>query len=95
MILYGFLLLYLLLVLFSVIFFLVKKFNTNPAHATLTQHPIKPFKSFSFAKVKISRFITRYECPECGYLSMDLSNSCPHCKENGKITSLIANTMAF
>jgi len=89
------LLFYVLLLLISVVFFFVKKLNTRPIQVALN-FPKKRPKWFSFAgKVRISRFITQYECPECGFKSMDSSVHCPRCFTKGKERPLVANTMSF
>jgi len=86
-------LLYLLLLVFSMIFFLVKKFSVNPIQIALAMPQKRYVKFFLSGKVRISRFITQYECPECGYKSMKKSKRCPRCKVEGKETLMVANTM--
>ena len=95
MIFYATLLFYALLLIISVILFLVRKFSTKPVQIALA-FPLKnSFHLFSAGRVKISRFITQYECPDCGYKSMEPSKHCPHCKNDGKKIPLLVKTMPF
>lgn len=89
------LLIYILLLLFSLVFFFVKKFNISPYQIAFALPQKKSFRLFFSEKVRVSRFITFYECPECGYKSMEKSKDCPHCKMEGKEAPLVANTIPF
>jgi len=91
------LLLYILLLLFSLVFFSGRKFNISPLQIAFASSQKKSFSFFFPGKVRISHFITLYECPECGYKSTEKSKVCPHCKTEGKgkETPLVANTIPF
>jgi len=95
MIFYGLLLFYVLLLIFSLLFFFVEKSDFNPFQIAFAIQQKKSFKFFFPGKVRISRYITLYECPECGYKSMEKSKNCPHCKIEGKETPLVAKTIPF
>jgi len=86
------LLLYILILLYSLAFFLVRKFNVSPFQIAFASQNNKSFKFFLPGKVRISRYLTLYECPECGYKSKEKSKICPHCKVEGGKTPLVAKT---
>ncbi len=88
-------LLYILFLLYAVIFFLVKKVRVDTLKLSLEVPQKTSFNIFSPEKVKISHLITQYECPKCGFKSMEPIKSCPHCHDNGDKVSLIAKTMSF
>lgn len=94
MMLYA-LLIYILLLLFSLVFFFVKKLNISPFQITFALPQKKSFMFFFPEKVRVYHFITLYECPECGYKSMEKSKVCPLCKVEGKEAPLVANTIPF
>jgi len=89
------LLLYVLLLLFSLVLFIIRKFNISPFQIAFALPQKKSFRLFFPRKVRISHFITLYECPECGYKSMEKSKVCPHCKMEGRETPMAANTFPF
>ncbi len=89
------LLLYVLLLLISFVFFMVRKLNISPFQIAFATPQKKPFRLFFPRKVRISHFITLYECPECGYKSMEKSKVCPQCTIEGKEMPLVANTIPF
>ncbi len=96
MILYGLLgtlILYTLLLLVSVIYLGTKKSSREVLPVSFAL-PVDPphFPLFS-GKVKLSRYITRYKCPECGYSSHDHEKYCPRCLENGKHIAMNAFTL--
>lgn len=76
-----FVLLYVLFLIYSVIFFLTKKSGVNSREVTLSVPQKKPANIFSAGKVKISHFIIQYECPKCGYKSQTYQEKCSFCNE--------------
>ncbi len=87
--------LFILFLLFFLAFFFVRKFNISLFQIAFVTQPKKSFKFFFPGKVRISRYITLYECQECGYKSMEKSKNCPHCKIEGKEIPLVAKTIPF
>ncbi len=81
-------LLYVILLVVSLFFFLFKKFRfdggTGQIAFALPQK--KRVKFFTSGKVRIFRYITQYECPKCGYKSMEADEHCPHCEAKRDIS---------
>ncbi len=94
MILYV-LIFYVFMLVLSLLFFFIKRHRSFTVQNSFALSQKKPFQLFFFGKVKVSKYITLYECPECGHKSMEPSKNCPHCKANGKIVPLVAKTMPF
>ncbi len=94
MILYATLLFYLLLVLVSAVFLWRKSAGTSHTPGAFA-FPMKNFLLFGPHKAKISRFVTHYECPECGYETEDHRVHCPRCRAEGKSVRLEAHTLIF
>jgi hypothetical protein len=86
---------YLLLLILSVIYIFARKAALYPFQMAFS-FPLKDLsRSLLGSKPKVSRFITQYECPVCGYRSMDQTTYCPHCLEEEKKTKLTAKTIPF
>lgn len=94
MIFYGTLLFYFFLVIVSALFFWWKPSGT-PQKDEAFAFPLKNFSVFGLNKAKISRFVTHYECPECGFRSEEHLRQCPRCKAEGKRVQMEARTFVF
>ena len=94
MILYGTLLFYLLLVVASAVFFWWKR-SGKMHHVESFVFPLKNPLALGPKKGKVSRFITRFECPECGFETEEPGAHCPRCKAKGKSVRMEARTLAF
>ncbi|HFB61976.1 MAG TPA: hypothetical protein ENJ69_03230 [Bacteroidetes bacterium] len=94
MILYGTLLFYLLLVIVSAVFFWWKR-SGHPHHVDSFVFPLKNPLAFGQRKGKVSRFITHFECPECGFETEEHKVHCPRCKAEGKSVHMEARTFVL
>ncbi len=90
-------LLYVVLLIVSLFFFLFKKFrfDSGPVQIAFALPQKKQVKLFTSGKVRISKYITQYECPKCGYKRMKTDELCPHCEEQGRKNPLVAKTLSF
>jgi len=92
MILYSILLyvilLYTALLIASLLFFLFKKFRfaSGPDQIAFASPQKKQVNFFTSGKVRIFRYITQYECPKCGYKSMETVERCPQCDEKENLS---------
>ncbi len=94
MIFYGILLFYLLLVVASALFFWWRRSGAYFSEKAFV-FPLKSSMIFWYNKAKVSRFVTRYECPECGYETEEHTAYCPHCKAEGEPVRMEARTFLF
>jgi predicted RNA-binding Zn-ribbon protein involved in translation (DUF1610 family) len=86
------------ILLIVALFFLLSKkfrFDSGLIQIVFASPQKKQVKLFTSGKVRIFRYITQYECPECGYKSMETAKHCPHCEEQGRKNPLIAKTLSF
>ncbi len=94
MIFYGILLFYLLLVVASALVFWRRHSGAYYSEKVFV-FPLKSSMIFRYNKAKVSRFVTRYECPECGYEMGEHKAHCPRCKKEGKMVPMEARTLVL
>ncbi len=96
MILYGLigtLAIYFILLLVSAVFLRSGKTGREQVPVSFA-FPSDPPRFFFFTdKVKVSHYLTQYECPECGYRSYEHEKHCPRCLEKGNTVTMKTLTL--